>query len=104
MSLGFVRSFVVLFASFLLTSGMLHTELIGDFIDVSEELKKLVQTVFVGGDVVTFDTATGYGKLRWDRYKQTNPIYQQARSNLGSGRVAGLRFFARIIDQLVRIA
>lgn len=57
----------------LCASRNLHAQLMGDFVDVSQDFQKLEQTFFVGAQVTEFDSATGAGKLRWDRYRrQTN--------------------------------
>ena len=50
-----------------------NAQLMGDFVDVSQDFQKLEQTFFVGAQATDFDSATGAGKLRWDRYRrQTN--------------------------------
>src|SRR5260221_536275 len=51
----------------------LRAQLMGDFVDASQDFQKLESTYYVGSQVTDFDSATGAGKLRWDRYrKQSN--------------------------------
>src|SRR5215471_11213361 len=47
-----------------------HAQLMGEFVDVSQEFQKFEQTYYVGADLKDFDPATGDGKLTWDRYKR----------------------------------
>ena len=51
-------------------SSRAHAQLMGEFVDVSQEFQKFEPTYYVGAEVNDFDPATGDGKLTWERYKR----------------------------------
>jgi alpha-D-xyloside xylohydrolase len=51
-------------------SSPLRAEIMGEFVDVSQEFQKPESTYFVGAEVKDFDPATGLGKLTWERYRR----------------------------------
>ena len=47
-----------------------RAEVMGEFVDVSQEFQKPESTYFIGAQVSEFDTTTGAGKLTWERYRR----------------------------------
>ena len=63
--------FLALLAPWALSySSPLHAEVLGEFVDVSQDFQKPESTYFVGSELTDFDPATGLGNLRWDRYRR----------------------------------
>jgi alpha-D-xyloside xylohydrolase len=63
----------------LTTVGVVYSQLLGDFVDVSQDFQKVESTYFVGTEVTEFDAEKGAGRLRWDRYRR--------RANFSFGKV-----------------
>ncbi len=75
----------------LLFPNLVHAQIIGELVDVSEDFQKLEQTYFVGSRLVDFDAATGEGTLQWDRYAR-QPSLSFNKLDLGLSRAQSNEF------------
>src|SRR5207248_11070538 len=65
--------------------------ILGDLVDVSEEVEQPDQIHFVGSRVTQFDPATGLGVLRWDRYMR-QPSYSFNKMDMALARAGSNEF------------
>ncbi|HET9789513.1 MAG TPA: hypothetical protein VFP47_20425, partial [Pyrinomonadaceae bacterium] len=51
-----------------------QAQILGDPADVSQDFQRLENVYFVGSRVTSFDTSTGQGTLKWDRYLRNTTL------------------------------
>ncbi|HWS52518.1 MAG TPA: TIM-barrel domain-containing protein, partial [Pyrinomonadaceae bacterium] len=74
-------------AALVLLPRLARAQLLNDPVDVAEDFRRAEHAYFVASKVTAFDTATGAGTLRWDRYARgTTLSFNKVDATLGRAR------------------
>jgi alpha-D-xyloside xylohydrolase len=67
-------SLILLCLLYFLCPFVIHAQVLGDPVDISNDFQRLENVYFIGSRLTSFDTSTGQGTLQWDRYLRNTTL------------------------------
>ena len=65
---------ILLFILFWSLGENIFAQVLGDPMDVSQDFQKMENVYFIGNQLTDFNAATGFGKIKWDRYLRSTTL------------------------------